>query len=81
MRRHIGAVIDQVVVELPAGEFGELRGSLAQLKQDSVYKAPEMMREMWEQFCSLLDEHLSDPEAADSPEYMSRIKTIMLGEE
>lgn len=81
MARSVVETIDKVIVELPPADYMPLRASLEKLKQDANFRSPESQYVTWKEFSDLLQEHLPDPEDANAPPWVLKIKAIMLGED
>ncbi len=80
MARSFEDTIDKVTAELPAGDYKELREQLAAVKLAATFRAPEIQHLSWQALCGCLEDHLPDPTATDAPEWVLRIKDIMLGD-
>lgn len=80
--RSIETVIDSIVAEIPKEDsrYNTCRKMLGSIKETAQFRAPEMERASWMELSMALESYLPNPTDADAPEWVLKIKTIMLGE-
>lgn len=71
--RHPAIVIDQILKEIPHGEFEELKRELGHIRQKSLFTAPEVMQPVWVDLMDTLGRQLGE---VDTP-WKKRVQAIM----